>query len=211
MGCRICSRLDALFPSVTSRVEKQQSKQAAYYDSQKLLRSFKVGNLVYAKDFSTMSTSWTPGKVTNVTGPLSYRVELLNGCDVRRHVDAICNRVARYPRPQPQVDNSDDDFYLPDIPVTPTTPPTPAIPTTVPPVSCSTSVLPAACSRPPPNDFAMGLGGGGGGGGGIVVTLHIYYFTHTYFPHNYITCMNNLHIFTSCTFMLYPLVSICYD
>ena len=122
MGHRIRSRLDALFPSVTSRVEKQQSKQAAYHDSQKLLQSFKVGDLVYAKDFSTMPTSWTPGKVTKVTGPLSYRVEHLDGCDFRRHVDAICNRVARYPCPQPQVDNSDDDYYLPDIPVTPTTP-----------------------------------------------------------------------------------------
>ena len=88
MGRRIRSRLDALFPSVTSRVEKQQSKQAAYHDSQKALRSFKVGDLVYTKDFSTMPTSWTPGQVTKVTGPLS------------------------------------DDFYLPDIPATPTIPPT---------------------------------------------------------------------------------------
>ena len=44
----------------------------------------------YAENFSTTSDiKWLPGKVTKITGPLSYVIELSDGNTVRRHVDHI--------------------------------------------------------------------------------------------------------------------------
>ena len=57
MGRRLRSRLDRLFPDHTQKVENQQSKQAQYHDTSKPLRTFKVGDTVYVKDFSTQPNS----------------------------------------------------------------------------------------------------------------------------------------------------------
>jgi len=51
---------------------------------------FVEGDLVYAENFSDNSElKWLPGRISKVTGPLSYIIELLNGKTVRRHVDHI--------------------------------------------------------------------------------------------------------------------------
>ena len=96
MGRRLRSRLDRLFPNLTERVENQQSKQAKQHDSTKTLRTFKTGDRVFVKNFSTTPLTWIPGRVVKVTGPLSYHVELLSGHVVRRHVDAIRSREVYY-------------------------------------------------------------------------------------------------------------------
>ena len=70
MNRRLRSRLDSLFPDTTSRVEKQQVRQAEQHDNSKPLRTFTVGDTVYTRDFSTPSPTWIQGKVTKVTGPL---------------------------------------------------------------------------------------------------------------------------------------------
>ena len=85
MGRRIRSRLDRLFPDLTERVEAQQGKQAKHHDSSKPLRSFKEGDLVYTKDFSTTPVTWVPGKITKKTSPLSYHVELGPACCSTSH------------------------------------------------------------------------------------------------------------------------------
>ena len=123
MGRRIRSRLDRLFPDLTERVEAQQGKQAKYHDSSKPLRSFKEGDLVYTKDFSTTPVTWVPGKITKKTSPLSYHVELLDRRVVRRHIDALRNREVQYPRPPVVQDDSEDDFYLPNVTPAAATPP----------------------------------------------------------------------------------------
>ncbi len=65
---RLRSRLDRLFPDLTEKVEQKQAKQAEQHDSSKPLRTFKVGDTVYIKDFSTTPTTWIPGRVVKVTG-----------------------------------------------------------------------------------------------------------------------------------------------
>ena len=92
MGRRPRSHLDRLFPDLSQRVEKHQSRQAEQHDNAKPLRSFKVDDPVYVKDFSTPNNAWIPGKVVKVTGPLSYHVEVQPGKVVRRHVDAVRKR-----------------------------------------------------------------------------------------------------------------------
>ena len=89
MNCRLRSRFDRLFPDLQQHVQKKQAKQAASHNNSQPLRSFKVGDLVYTKDFSSTPLIWIPGTVAKVTGPLSYHIELGDGRVVRRHVDAV--------------------------------------------------------------------------------------------------------------------------
>ena len=106
------SRFDRLFPDL-QHVQKKQAEQAASHNNSKPLRSFKVGDLIYTKDFSSTPLIWILGTVAKVTGPLSYHIELGDG-HVRRHVDAVraqqdsADLSALNDSPLPQ-----DDLYLP--------------------------------------------------------------------------------------------------
>ena len=126
MGRRLRSRLDRLFPDPSQHVENKQLKQAHQHDTTKPLRTFEVSDTVYVKDFSTIPRTWIPGKISKVTGPLSYQVELSSGQVVRRHVDAIRRRDIRVPQ-QPAADVTVDDFLLPNLPPPPTLPPPPPL------------------------------------------------------------------------------------
>ena len=94
MGHRLRSRLDLLFPDIRDRVQSQQEKQQQYHDDSKLLRTFDVGDNVYAEDFRARGSRWIPGIVKKRTGPLSYIIELHDGHLFRRHVDNVRKRVA---------------------------------------------------------------------------------------------------------------------
>ena len=119
MGRRLRSRLDLLFPDVSQRVETQQQRQKHSHDSTKPKRTFSIGDLVYAENFSVPSTvKWLPGKVLQVTGPLSYSIELLSGGTVRRHVDQLLRRETP-PAPSDSTPSSPvtqvDPLILPDL------------------------------------------------------------------------------------------------
>ena len=79
MNRRLRSRFDRLFPDLQQHVQKKQAEQAASHNNSKPLRSFKVGDLIYTKDFSSTPLIWIPGTVAKVTGPLSYHIELGDG------------------------------------------------------------------------------------------------------------------------------------
>ncbi len=89
MGRCLRSRLDLLFPDVSSNVEDKQFKQKLAHDNMKSCRSFVVGEEVFAEDFSNSSEKW------KVTGPLSFQIDLSNGKTVRRHVDNVRKRVVK--------------------------------------------------------------------------------------------------------------------
>ena len=136
MGKRLRCRLDLLYPDVSQRVQAQQLRQKQSHDSRMPLRSFRVGDAVYAENFTDSPTKWLPGTVTAVTGPVSYGIELLAGGNVRRHVDQVRQRVADPVPPTLE----DDELALPNLPDQPTaapvepTPPAPA-PTPPPPTA----------------------------------------------------------------------------
>ena len=121
MGRHLCSRFDRLFPNMERHALKQQAKQACYHDNIKHLHAFSVGDQVYAKDFSSDDITWAPGTV-NVTGPLSYHVQLCDGHAVCRHVDVICDPVQHIPT------SSTENLYQPDTPRRDTKPPAPPPP-----------------------------------------------------------------------------------
>ncbi len=90
MGRCLRSRLDLLFPDVSSNVEDKQFMQKLAHDNMKSCRSFVVGEeVVFAEDFSNSSEKW------KVTSPLSFQIDLSNGKTVRRHVDNVRKRVVK--------------------------------------------------------------------------------------------------------------------
>ena len=93
MGRRLRSRLDLLYPSIATRVESHQEKQKESHDTKRPLRTFQVGDLVYAENFSGLP-KWIPASIVKVTGPLSYELELSDSKEIkwRRHVDSIRGR-----------------------------------------------------------------------------------------------------------------------
>ena len=92
MGRRLRSLLDLLFPTVSQKVESKQLKQREEHDSTKPVCTFSIGDLVYVEDFTASPQKWIPGKIVEVTGPLSYCIELLDGSTVRRHVNNVIQR-----------------------------------------------------------------------------------------------------------------------
>ena len=123
MGRRLRSRLDLLFPTVSQKVESKQLKQKEEHDSTKPVRTFSIGDLVYVEDFTASPQKWIPGKIVEVTGPLSYCIELLDGSTVRRHVDNVIQRcltdVPTSPAvlaPTPVSVQPVDPLALPDLP-----------------------------------------------------------------------------------------------
>ena len=87
MWCCLRSRLDALFPEISKKVESRQVKQKEAYDTTKPLREFNVVDMVFAEDFRGTGSRWIPGIVIKITVPLSYLVELATGKTVCHQVD----------------------------------------------------------------------------------------------------------------------------
>ena len=123
MGRRLRSRLDLLFPTVSQKVESKQLKQKKEHDATKPVRTFSIGDLVYVEDFTASPQKWIPGKIVEVTGPLSYCIELLDGSTVRRHVDNVIQQcltdVPTSPAvlaPTPVSVQPVDPLALPDLP-----------------------------------------------------------------------------------------------
>ena len=123
MRRRLRSCLDLLFPTVSQKVESKQLKQKEEHDSTKPVRTFSIGDLVYVEDFTASPQKWIPGKIVQVTGPLSYCIELLDGSTVRRHVDNVIQRcltdVPASPAvlaPTPVSVQPVDPLALPDLP-----------------------------------------------------------------------------------------------
>ena len=129
MNRRLRSRFDRLFPDLQGRVQKKQAEQAASHNNSKPLRSFKIGDSVYTKDFSSTPILWIPGTVVKVTGPLSYHVKLTDNRVVRRHVDAIRVRhESSDPSPLNDSPLAQDDLYFPSHTRTPIQPVQPVAP-----------------------------------------------------------------------------------
>ena len=95
MNRMLRSRLDAIRPSVAQRVEERQSQQKADHDAHAVDRSFAHGDHVYVRDFSRRPEKWIPGTIVDVTGPVSFQIELENGTVCRRHQDHIRKRTVK--------------------------------------------------------------------------------------------------------------------
>ena len=68
----------------------KQSDQKTYHDQHVKQRHFSKGQLVMVKDF--IVKKWLPREIVDITGPLSYSIEIENRRIIRRHVDHIKSR-----------------------------------------------------------------------------------------------------------------------
>ena len=80
------SRFNRLFPDLQQHVQKKQAEQAASHNNSKPLQSFKVGDLVYTKDFSSTPLIWllvhspiTLSLVTDVSSAGMWMLYVLGG------------------------------------------------------------------------------------------------------------------------------------
>ncbi len=87
---------------------RSQVRQKLGHDQHTKQRGSKLSDLVFVKNFAD-GDAWLPGKITEITGPDSYKVTLLNNRVVWRHADHICSR-----RVETGV-KSDDGDWLEDI------------------------------------------------------------------------------------------------
>ena len=86
MNCRLRSKFDLLHPDtmISERVEHKQQVQGATCNTNKPLRQFKIGNTMFAEDFTSSKQKWIEGTITDITGPLSYKIKLTDEIKVRR-------------------------------------------------------------------------------------------------------------------------------
>lgn len=89
---KVRTRLDLVQPSVERQVVQKQSQQKLNHDHADV-RKYQVGDLVNIKNFS-VGPKWLPGVVVQITGPLSYMIQLPDGRMLRRHVDHVLPHVS---------------------------------------------------------------------------------------------------------------------
>ena len=78
VGRRLRTRLDLLKPNTAATVEEKQLKQKRQHDARAKDRTFELGNLVFLKNFGH-GRRWLRGKITKITGPVSYHMLLDDG------------------------------------------------------------------------------------------------------------------------------------
>ena len=88
MGRRLRTRLDMVHPDSTKEIRQRQEE---HYANNKKNKTFKEGDLVYAKDFSPHS-KWLQASIQCKTRPVSYKLITETGKEVRRHIDQIRER-----------------------------------------------------------------------------------------------------------------------
>jgi len=92
LGRKLRSRLDVLRPDVESKVMRRQMEQKRAHDRRAHNCVFTVGERVYARHYGHGQPRWVPACVVQVTGPLSYLLELEDGTTIRRHQDQTRKR-----------------------------------------------------------------------------------------------------------------------
>ncbi|KAI5645049.1 hypothetical protein NE865_03023 [Phthorimaea operculella] len=115
-GRRLRSRLDALRPDRAAAVRSAQHRQEQAAPAAPRPRSLSVGDTVLARDYTAKGGKWSEGTVAKKTGPVSYKVDMGQGLEWRRHVDQLIstgkNRfsLARASTaPDPTVSNGDKE------------------------------------------------------------------------------------------------------
>ena len=86
MGRRLRSCLDLCHPDLVRDLREKQETE--FLKQTGTVRKFSPDDTVLVKNYSR-GPAWVPAKVTDVTGPVSYRAITDSGQVVRRHVDQM--------------------------------------------------------------------------------------------------------------------------
>ena len=98
LGKRPRSRLDLIKPHTAERVERKQLSQKKQHDLKSSVRSLQVGDPVFVRNYRSR-VKWLPGEIHEKTGPVSFKVKLVDGRIRRCHQDQIRKRTVEvHPR-----------------------------------------------------------------------------------------------------------------
>ena len=93
-------------PDTRQRVEQQLDRQKHYHNLHVVLQMLEVGEAIYVLDYSRQANHpWLSGKVSERTGPVSYRCDIARSSQARRHVDQMrcrCDKSHRESTPTGQ-------------------------------------------------------------------------------------------------------------
>ena len=104
------STLDLVRPDLTSSVNTKQQKQKQYNDIHSKQREFSIGDNVFALIHARNSQTWLS---ENITGPLSYVVQLDDGRTQRCHINQL--RARHSNAPQTEI-NIPGNVFVPTMP-----------------------------------------------------------------------------------------------
>ena len=94
LGRQLRSRLDLIKPNIRDTVEKKQFMSI----TEPKRPQFSEGEKVMVRDYRDNTNKWTDAKITEKTGPLSYKVTTGEQGNWRRHADQM--RSTSYERPR---------------------------------------------------------------------------------------------------------------
>ena len=122
-GRRLRTHLDSLKPNLSKKVNHGKEHQKHWYSLRVNQREFRVGDLVYARNYAT-GPKWLPGRIVESSGNVLFTVVLMDGHQVRKHTDQL---IRRYVDSTGQTDGEQLDYD--DTSVSPTGDPTNTAPT----------------------------------------------------------------------------------
>ena len=124
-GRRLRTQFDNLRPDLSKKARDAQLRQAKGHDVRTKPREFKVGELVYARNYG-QGPKWLPGEIVEKQGSTLYTVLLTDGRRVRKHTDQLMTRVkpAKQDRAESDVKNGPEECDPVEYPtvVSPTEP-----------------------------------------------------------------------------------------
>ena len=91
-GRKLRSHLDLLRPSTGRTVRQVQDQQKKNHNVRSQSRSFVIGESVYARNYG-QGSKWLPGLVIDTEGSVLFRVRLIDGRIICRHVDQLRSRI----------------------------------------------------------------------------------------------------------------------
>ena len=91
-GRKLRSHLDLLRPSTGRTVRQVQDQQKKNHNVRSQSRSFVIGESVYARNYG-QGSKWLPGLVIETEGSVLFRVRLIDGRIICRHVDQLRSRI----------------------------------------------------------------------------------------------------------------------
>ena len=92
VGRKPRSRLDLLRANIEQRVQSRQERQQADHDKHSRSRVFSNGESVYVENHRRSGEKWLPREIVEMTGPVSFRVQMTDGSVVRSHQDHLRKR-----------------------------------------------------------------------------------------------------------------------
>ena len=97
--------LDRIRPSLKNRVEVARDRQKLYHDKCVINRQFRVGDEVFVWNYGK-GDRWLPGRIVESLSPVTFRVRLVSGVEVKKHADQMREcKVKELALPRDQFEN----------------------------------------------------------------------------------------------------------